>query len=392
MHKSIIILIQYLIITLVIILILIPIIFLILLYLILCLFLYVYWTLQELAQYTDPRDCIASKDLSECFKDILDRHGISHRVEEIAILVNHFEKDSGTDRDIEARDVLEYCKVEMDRQVWMQASKHVRSTVQKAYISGLDVEQELVEKDRDGDHFITSQDFALFLKEMSKHKKLSQSDIDAAVGHFSRDHGPGSGSSIQGTCVSLKEVVAYIGKQYVGNVVARIRQCITVHESSGVVSGSGKGSGKGTDSGTDPRPPSEILHILKGHNMDTNTKRRPDQMTLEGVEFALGSMGVFTDLSHEQVRRTVRTIDTVNIGLVTYARFFQYFEIPPPHDMPVTAAPSSSSSKSRGALGAEELLRSLLTQVYVLSLVPFLVCVSVCLSLQLHVSAFSLPD
>jgi hypothetical protein len=304
-------------------------------------------------------------------------------VEEIAILVNHFEKDSGTDRDIDARDVLEYCKVEMDRQVWMQASKHVRSTVQKAYISGLDVEQELVEKDRDGDHFITSQDFTLFLKDMSKHKKLSQSDIDAAVSHFSRNHGPGSGSSIQGVCVSLKEVVAYIGKQYVGNVVARIRQCITVHESSGVVSG----SGKGTDSGTDPRPPSEILHILKGHNMDTNTKRRPDQMTLEGVEFALGSMGVFTDLSHEQVRRTIRTMDAEKIGLVTYARFFQYFEIPPPHDMPVTAPSSSSSSKSRGALGAEELLRSLLTQVrvlfLVLSFVLILVCVCVCVSAYL---------
>lgn len=93
-------------------------------------------------------------------------------------------------------------------------------------------------------------------------------------------------------------------------------------------------------------------------------------MTLEGIEFALGSMGVFTDLSHEQVRRTIRTMDAEKIGLVTYARFFQYFEIPPPHDMPVTA-PSSSSSKSRGALGAEELLRSLLTQVRVLSLVLF---------------------
>ena len=306
---------------------------------------------------------------------------MSHRVEEIAILVNHFEKDSGADRDIEARDVLEYCKVEMDRQVWTQANKHVRSTVQKAYISGLDVEQELGEKDRDGDHFITSQDFSLFLKDMSKHKKLSQSDIDAAVSHFSRNHGPGSGSSIQGVCVSLKEVVSYIGKQYVGNVVARIRQCITVHESSGVLSGSGKGSGK--DSVTDPRPPSEILHILKGHNMDTNTKRRPDQMTLEGVEFALGSMGVFTDLSHEQVRRTIRTMDAEKIGLVTYARFFQYFEIPPPHDMPVTA-PSSSSPKSRGALGAEELLRSLLTQVRVLFLMLFpcglpCVCLYVCL-------------
>lgn len=312
---------------------------------------------------------------------------MSHRVEEIAILVNHFEKDSGTDRDIEARDVLEYCKVEMDRQVWMQASKNVRSTVQKAYILGLDVEQELVEKDRDGDHFITSQDFSLFLKDMSKHKKLSQPDIDAAVGHFSRNHGPGSGSSIPGMCVSLKEVVAYVGKQYVGNVVARIRQCITVHESSAVVSG----SGKGTDSGADPRPPSEILHILKGHNMDTNTKRRPDQMTLEGVEFALGSMGVFTDLSHEQVRRTVRTMDAEKIGLVTYARFFQYFEIPPPHDMPVTAPSSSSSSKSRGALGAEELLRSLLTQVRVFSLVLFLVCACVCVCLPAFLCSCVLP-
>lgn len=325
--------------------------------------------MKELSQYTDPRDCIAPKDLAECFQDILDRHGVSHRVEEVAILVNHFEKDCGPDKDIESRDVLEYCRVEMDRQLWLQASKHVRSTVQKAYISGSDVEQDLVERDRDGDHFITSNDFSLFLKDMSKHKKLSQSDIDAAISHFSRNHGPGSGSSITGECVSLKEVVAFIGKQYVGNVVARIRQRIIVNESSGAPSG----SGKGTDSGTDPRSPSEILHILNGHNMDTNTKRRPDQMTLEGVEFALGSMGVFNELSHDQVRRSLRTMDTEKIGLVTYARIFQYFEIPPPHDLPATVVPSSStssSSKNKGSLSAEDLLRSLLTQVFLSSVHP----------------------
>ena len=281
--------------------------------------------------------------------------------------MNHFEKDCGPERDIESRDVLEYCIVEMDRQQWLQASKHVRSTVQKAYISGSDVEQDLVERDRDGDHFITSNDFSLFLKDMSKHKKLSQSDIDAAISHFSRNHGPGSGSSITGECVSLKEVVAFIGKQYVGNVVARIRQRIIVNESSGAMTGSGKG-----DSGTDPRSPSEILHILKGHNMDTNTKRRPDQMTLEGVEFALGSMGVFSELSHDQVRSSIRSMDIEKIGLVTYARIFQYFEIPPPHDMPATAVPSSSpsSSKNKGSLSAEDLLRSLLTQVLMSSVNP----------------------
>jgi hypothetical protein len=303
-------------------------------------------------RYTNSRDLISAEDLSECFKVILDRFGIAHREEEVSILVHHFVKDTGG-RSMEAVEVLAMCRQLVDSQVWLQISKRIRSAVQNAYVTGTDVEQQLVEKDKDGDHFISANDFTAFLKGLSQHKKLSPTDIQSTLSHFSRNHGPGSGSQISAECVSLKEVMSFLGKDYVGNIMARIRKCVTGSQGEGK-EGQGLGSG--------PRSPEEVLRVMRSHS---NSSERADTITVPELEAALGAMGVYSELSHEQVSKSLRAISKGDGAGVTLVRVFTFLDIPAPEGL--TAA-SSSSKKDKdkdkdSPLDAEELLRVLLEQV-----------------------------
>jgi hypothetical protein len=303
-------------------------------------------------RYTNSRDLISAEDLSECFKGILDRFGIAHRVEEVGILVHHFVKGTGG-RSVEAMEVLELCRQLVDSQVWLQISKRIRSAVQKAYVTGTDVEQELVEKDRDGDHFISANDFTAFLKGLSQHKKLSPTDIQSTLSHFSRNHGPGSGSQISSECVSLKEVMSFLGKDYVGNIVARIRKCVTGTQ------GEGK-EGPGSGSGSGPRSPAEVLQVMRSHS---NSSERGDVITVRELEAALGAMGVYTELSHEQVSKSLKSISKRDGAGVTYVRVFAFLDIPAPDGLTASSSSSKKDKDKDSPLGAEELLRVLLEQV-----------------------------
>jgi hypothetical protein len=302
-------------------------------------------------RYTNSRDLISAEDLSECFKVILDRFGIAHREEEVSILMHHFAKDAGG-RSMEAMEVLAMCRQLVDSQVWLQISKRIRSAVQKAYVTGTDVEQELVEKDRDGDHFISPNDFTAFLKGLSQHKKLSPTDIQSTLSHFSRNHGPGSGSQISSECVSLKEVMSFLGKDYVGNVVARIRKCVTGTQGEGK-EGSGSGSGS--------RSPAEVLQVMRSHS---NSSERGDVITVRELEASLGAMGVYTELSHEQVSKSLKSLSKGDGAGVTYVRVFAFLDIPAPEGLTASSSSSSKNDKDKDSpLGAEELLRVLLEQV-----------------------------
>ena len=312
---------------------------------------------------------ITPHDLSDCLKQCLELHGINQRGE-VELIVRHFSGENN--RGIEIQNVLSLCKEEADRQGWLQISKRIRAAVQKAYVTGTDIEQLLVGRDKDGDHFINSNDFTLFLRDLSGFKKLSPLDIKATVVHFSRNHGAGSGSNLVGDSVSLKEVMAFVGKEYVGNVLARMKRCITdshsnsegKHQMKGGVGGGGGGGGGGA-----VRTSSEILRVLQSHstNNNNNNEMTSNMLTLSQLETALGVLGVYADLSHEQVKSCLKDVTLNQQNCVTYVQFFTFFELPLPEGLSVgaaaTASASTSSKKELVGLDAEELLRLLLAQV-----------------------------
>lgn len=200
---------------------------------------------------------------------------------------------------------------------------------------GSDVEQLLVERDTDGDHFISPSDFNLFLRDLSSHAKLSVNDMHATVSHFSQKHNTGSSASTVQDAISLKDVMMFFGKQYVGNVVARIRQCVVTLE------------------GSNERSSTDILKIIKANS----SSQESNMLTMEELEAAFRALGVYSELSHEQVKGSIRSMGS---NKISYSRVFQFLRIA----LPSGISPCSDEQGARPKpLTAEKLLRLLMEQV-----------------------------
>ena len=111
---------------------------------------------QELSEFADADGRLRATDLSECFRRVMENHAVAYKDEEVAILVHHFTRALPADADdaaavIAVKEVLKVCNEELDRQGWLGVSKRFRGVVQKAYVSDIDVEQLLAEKDAEGD-------------------------------------------------------------------------------------------------------------------------------------------------------------------------------------------------------------------------------------------------
>jgi hypothetical protein len=233
---------------------------------------------KEMTRYAGSGGQLTAQNLCECFQSILERYGIVYREEDVTLLVHHFAKGErgehgslSDNEDIDPSKVLDYCKEQLDRQGWLSVSKRVRSAAQKTYIMGSDVEQLLVERDTDGDHFISPSDFNLFLRDLSGHAKLSVNDMHATVSYFTQKNNSGSSSSTKADAISLKDVMVFFGKQYVGNLVARIRQCVVTSEGA-----------------NDSRSSSDILKILKA-----NSGGQESMLTMEELETAFRALGIY---------------------------------------------------------------------------------------------------
>ena len=176
----------------------------------------------------------------------------------------------------------------------------LRLAAQKAAISGVDIEDLLSTYDVNGTHHINVNKFKEFLKELGKYVNLGIKDIHLCCRHFSRR--PKS-SDIDRDPVSLKEVMAFLGIEYVGNLQIRVRQIIS--------------------QGKDGLPTvKEIFHILNSvegsiYSTATNTNNANHQTnhtkyTYDHVETMFSMLGVHKQLSHEQIRAIVRKMDTTS--------------------------------------------------------------------------------
>jgi hypothetical protein len=103
--------------------------------------------------------------------------------------------------------------------IWLSlfATHRLRLAAQRAALDGSDVEQLLAELDSDGSHYITTSQFKKFLQTLAPN--LSPKDTNLCCRHFSRrpaHKAAGAEVEVERGTVSLKEVMAFLGGEYVG--------------------------------------------------------------------------------------------------------------------------------------------------------------------------------
>ena len=305
---------------------------------------------QELVEFADADGCLRATDLSECFRRVMENHAVAYKEEELAILVHHFTRALPADdaAAVPLKEVLKVCNEELDRQVWLGVSRRFRSVVQKAYVNDIDVEQLLAERDGEGDGYVSAGEFKAFLKELSSRceGKLSGDDMYSVANHFSRQRaaaataatsggGGGSGSAKDGA-VSLQDVMSFLGRDYVGNVTARMRRCVRFHK------------------GGQERSPEDILKALQSHarSSSSGSSSSSDSLDLSELQAAFSSLGVYDEVPQSQVDKALLLMDTGGRGKVAFLRVFRNLGIPPPEKL-----------KPADQLDAEAVLRMLLAQV-----------------------------
>eukprot|EP01041_Mallomonas_annulata_P001319 gene1319-2541_t len=227
---------------------------------------------------------MSMNNLKEYFRLLTVRQGVNCKPEEIQILAQKFISD---DKDVTLpRTVIDFLSDELKREQWLKAGKRLRRAIQRATLAGIDPEQLLSDRDSDGDHYISGRDFKYFIMEVSKYSKLSQQEANLIVTHFSRRSNRGEDRDV----ISLREVMSFLGGQYVGNLQVRMARALTGESGNGNVS----------------RTPQQILHTLKQHYAEGLERHSTAKNAeFEWLETGLGYLGVFEDLSHDQVRKVL---------------------------------------------------------------------------------------
>jgi Ca2+-binding EF-hand superfamily protein len=227
-------------------------------------------------------------NLREFLNAFLTKSGISFKTEEVSVLVNKFAVDSRSS--IRVSDVIAFCNNEYERLQWAIVGKRFRNIAQKAAITGLDVEQLLSDRDKEGDGYVTTRDFKSFIEKLAEFGRLRLQDINMICKYFARR--PADNEPMREP-VSIKEVMAFLGKEYVGNLNLRLRDAIIY----------ARIDASGGDKSKAPRTSSEIVRIFKKYASGATDMSRA--AITSDIESALRDMDVYNSLSHEQVRMVV---------------------------------------------------------------------------------------
>ena len=107
--------------------------------------------------------------------------------------------------------------------------------------------------------------------------------------------------------------MSFLGKDYVGNVTARMRRCVRFHK------------------GGQERSPEEILKALQSHARSSSSgSSSSDSLDLSELQAAFSSLGVYDEVPQTQVDKALLQMDTGGRGKVAFLRVFRNLGIPPP--------------------------------------------------------------
>jgi Ca2+-binding EF-hand superfamily protein len=263
-----------------------------------------------LLQHANSAEHLKSEDIQECFRVMSDRCGLKLKPEERTLLAKKLLQSKG-DQTISATEIMNYISTEADRQDWVLVSRRLRNCAQKAELDGYDVEQMLAEYDAEGKHHIPTRSFRDFLIALAKFGKLTQHDIHVCCRFFAR-HGRALDDRDP---VSLSEVMAVFGKNYVGNLQARVRKII-------------QQGGGNAETAIEAKYVLRLLSNVSNEGALPGNAAPPGQYTYAQVEQAFRSLGVFTELSHPQVKYILSKMDVRGSGLISAAQVLTYLGIP----------------------------------------------------------------
>lgn len=318
-----------------------------------------------LLQHANAAEYLKKEDIEECVRVMSDRSGLKFKPEERTLLARKMlATPHAQDQMISVSEIVSFITAEADRQDWVTVSKRLRNCAQKAELDGYDVEQMLAEYDTEGKQFVPTRSFRDFLLAVGKFGKLTQHDVHVACRTFAR-HGRGLDDRDP---VSCTEVMAAFGKKYVGNLQARVKKI--VREAADAAGGAA---------------PLEVKYVLRLLNNTNGTDAGlavlpPGQYSHAQVEQVFRSLGVFTELSHAQVKYILSKMDVRGQGVISAAQVLTYLgitfrasDLPTTHSQLSSAAsayhfdydsvaPVSSSSSTGPVIDAEYILKLLLQQ------------------------------
>lgn len=188
---------------------------------------------------------------------------------------------------------------------------------------GLDVEQALSAQDTLGTHYINTARFKEFLRQLHQSGGFPLENMNLVCRHFSRRH-PASHKDVRSSSaagedkepVSIQEVLAFLGIEYVGNLQLRIQQHLRKEseKEDGVVY--------------------DVHRLLQILNTITNTPTTSAHYysssvayPYDTVEALFNTLGVFTIVSHAQVRSILHKLDAKSTGKVTLVQVLTYLGI-----------------------------------------------------------------
>ena len=276
---------------------------------------------QGMLKYADAHGLLTANNVAEYIRSLFENLGTAYRVEEVALLSQKLSalSPNGT---VKPQEIIGFCRNESETQEWVVVGKRLRRAVQDAYLVGTDVEQILSDTDSNGDHYISAVEFKEFLQKLCKHGKLTPRDITMTIKYFTNK---AMGGERRGRDpVSLKDVMKFFGKKYIGNLEVRLADSLLqVHDME------------------------KITAKIESHD----TKRK-GHLSYEEVETALSELGAYSNLSHEQVRSVLAKVDTSQKGQIKTANLFR-----------LLFGDSVKNAAAKGDISAESLLRLLLDKI-----------------------------
>jgi Ca2+-binding EF-hand superfamily protein len=244
---------------------------------------------EELSSRAGPHGTVGAPDVNEFMHSMIEAAGMRVTTEECLIVGANLAREGV---ELTPRRIVAWLSDEIDRQDWALVGKKLRQASQRASLVGLDVEQMLSDHDTDGDGFVSTNEFKPFLESLCMHVKLSSKEMNMIVKHFSRR--PAKGQDYRDP-ISLRDVMAFLGKEYVGNLNVRLCQAL-------------QQGGR--------RSAADILAHLKGVKTS-----RVGSFSYDEMESALSAFGVYETLSHEQVRSVIAKADEHDAGAVSAGDF-----------------------------------------------------------------------
>lgn len=260
---------------------------------------------KEMLRHSDANSRLDEKDIESFLRVLFDKTRIICRPEDYQLIAARFVAE-GQNGVATVPQIMSFCEGESDRQKWAQVSRRFRAAVQSAYIDGEDVEQRLAEHDTNGEHFIGKEKFLQFLEWLSSFgKHITNDDIKLCCRHFSRSPGRDAPA-----VVSLREFMAFVGKEYVGNLQVRIQK----H-----VQRSGKHNVKAIMGLLDKASGSSSARGPRGGKVQSYSYADVEEMFRE--------LGVFSEISHEQVLSVLKNMDFRKNGKLSLKQILNFLNV-----------------------------------------------------------------